>query len=123
MTLGRAALPRAAIARAALMLAIGASVFIADGSWRVPAKSAYSDDLGVWDGIIRSVDAQGMFVEVRYRYGRTELRRFDFGPHMRFSPVGSAPATAADLVAGKAIGMVVRREPYGPMRVVTVWLD
>jgi hypothetical protein len=109
------------MARAALLVLIAGVALVADVHSPVVRGSA-SSDLGVLDGVIRSVDGRGMFVEVHYRTGGIALQRIDFGPHMVFGAAGIA-TTRADLVSGRAIGMLIQRQPVGPVRAMRVWLD
>jgi len=110
------------IARLALLALLAGIVFVGDGSARVPRRTI--SDLGVLDGIVRSVDGQGMFVEVHYRTGGIAVQRIDFGPHVVFGATSAGITTArGDLAPGLAIGMVIQRQPFGPMRATRVWLD
>jgi len=108
------------LARAALLVALAGAALVSDA--HAPIVRGASSDLGVLDGVISSVDARGMFVEVHYRTGGVALQRIDFGPHMLF---GTASLTTQpfDLVPGRAIGMVIQRQTVGPMRATRVWLD
>jgi hypothetical protein len=108
------------IARLALLGLLVGILFVGDVSRPIPR--GISSDLGVLDGVIRSVDGRGMFVEVHYRTGGVALQRIDFGPHMVFGAAGIT-TTRADLVSGRAIGMLIQRQPVGPLRAMRVWLD
>ena len=109
------------IARLGLVLAVAAAAFLSDVSAPLARESA-SSDLGVLDGVIRSVDGEGMFVDIHYRTGSVALQRIDFGPHMLFG-TARLTTTPFDLVPGRAIGMVIQRQRVGPMRALRVWLD
>jgi hypothetical protein len=109
------------IARLAVLALLAGVLFAGDESKSLARPSPYAN-LGVLDGIVRSVDGRGMFIDVHIRTGGIVLQRIDFGPHMIFGAGGIA-TTRADVVSGRAIGVLIQRQPVGPVRAMRVWLD
>ena len=85
------------------------------------ARYVYAN-IGRIDGVIRAIDATGMLIEARLRWGGSVLQRIDFSPYIEYgSPDDGVKVTRADLVVGRAIGAVIYGRPGGPLRATRIW--
>ncbi len=79
-------------------------------------------NIGRIDGVIREIDATGMLIEVRLRQGGSVVQRIDFSPYIEYgAPAAGLHLTRADLVVGRAIGLVIYGRPGGPLRATRIW--
>jgi hypothetical protein len=101
---------------------IGDNLFI-NGTAGSPFVAKYVwANIGHVDGVIRAIDATGMLVEVHLRWGGSVLQRIDFSPYIEYgAPAARLPLTRADLVVGRAIGVVIYGRPGGPLRATRIW--
>ena len=103
-------------------LEVGDDLFI-NGTAGSPfvARYVYAN-IGRIDGVIRSIDATGMLIEVRLRWGGSVLQRIDFSPYIEYgAPAANLRVTRSDLVVGRTIGAVIYGRPGGPLRATRVW--
>jgi hypothetical protein len=103
-------------------LEVGDDLFI-NGTAGSPFVARYvSANIGIIDGVIRSIDATGMLVEVRLRCCGSVLQRIDFSPYIEYgSADGRVKVARADLAVGRAIGAVIYGRPRGPLRATRIW--
>ena len=101
---------------------IGDDLFI-NGTAGSPFVAKYVwANIGRIDGVIQEIDARGMLIEVRLRWGGSALQRIDFSPYIEYgSADGSVKLTRADLVVGRAIGAVIYGRPGRPLRATRIW--
>jgi hypothetical protein len=102
---------------------IGDDLFI-NGTPGSPFVAKYVwANIGRIDGVIQTIDATGMLVDVHLRWGGSVLQRIDFSPYIEYgAPVAGVRVTRADLVVGRAIGVVIYGRLGGPVRATRVWL-
>ena len=91
---------------------VGDDLFISGGH--------VSANIGRIDGVIRAIDATGMLVEVRLRWGGSVLQRIDFSPYIEYG-AGTVKLSRSDLVVGRTIGAVIYGRPGGPLRATRIW--
>lgn len=99
---------------AASAIEVGDDLFISGGH-------AWANG-GRIDGVIREIDARGMLIDVRLRWGGSVPQRIDFSPYVEYGSVdGSVKLSRADLVVGRLIGAVIYGRPGGPLRATRIW--
>ncbi len=101
---------------------IGDALFV-NGTLGSPFVARYvSANIGRIDGVIRTLDATGMVVEVHLRTGAIVSQRIDFSPYIEYGAAdGSVKLTRAELVVDRTIGVVVYGRPGETLRATRIW--
>lgn len=99
---------------------VGDSVFV-NGTAASPFVARHvTVNIGRVDGTLKSVDSDGMMVDVRLRTGNTVTQRIEFSKYVEYGAADRA-LTRDDLAPGLEVGMVVYRPPVGHLRATRIW--